>query len=589
MYVAIHVNAMYEKSLDGWNLTGVFQSWEAVSWFGKERASWANGVSASEMFSWLKACCKGKKQVTVWGWNIWPMVCLSRLVNEINEKRFVLDVSGDRPKGCFIAADPPTIIKVQTPEGCTLKFIDLANFGIEPSDYSVDGNAGKLAATKQAVMDYCQLCYDWEMGPPASTAASQAWKCYKAMYEPPSQWASIPPISAGQSRLEEAAYFGGRCECVRLGSFTDRLYHLDISSMYTAIGRNAMFPRAYVTSWDRHNGSTAPPYATRFANAFTSDYLAIADVTLRTPENWYPVSDLAREHHINELWAPAVRSVDERVIWPIGEFRTALCGPELALAVASNHVKEWHRVQYYEPEALMADWSKFALAMREGVKRSKYRHLSRCAKKIINSLPGKWGQREKVWVDYDQSFYPLDHWGEEHGAHPVTGAMTQFRIIAGKCQYLDGDNLAKDACPAVAAYWTSYGRMALLSMIIQAGWLHTYYYDTDSLIVDYQGFISLEAAGFISPGGLDKPGKLRIVADDVDTKILGIRRYYHAGKWHVAGPPIGDIHHQGFGRQLWKHNVGESVANIEYSHGIKNYKHGVVKADGSIEPFRIEE
>jgi hypothetical protein len=248
----------------------------------------------------------------------------------------------------------------------------------------------------------------------------------------------------------------------------------------------------------------------------------------------------------------------------------------------------------------MASWSKFALEMRAAVKAGPLKRLSNCCKKIINSLPGKWGQRMKTWVDFascDQPEEPhalREDWFQEWGKHPVSGEITAYRTIAGQTQYQDNEELTATSCPSVAAFWTAYGRVCLLGLIYEAGSDHVYYYDTDSLIVDQAGYDALALAGCLSetsPGGL----KLKEQADNGE--ILGIRRYRIGERWCVSGPFGGENsltgpqleweESEGFAGQLWHRNVGDPVRRTVKAGWRGKYHHGVVGPDGRVSPFRV--
>ena len=563
LYGAIHVLGVYAPSDDYAHSSGRLDNWEAVTWKGKE-THWSKGLTAHEFWDWLNNLpC----DVTIYGWKIWQAWCLLDGVAEIASGRIKCNTSGLKPKHIFIAGDPPTIIIIGTAKGNSVKLIDLANYGIGPGNFRwLCGFAMKAAK------DYHQLCKDVMMGEPQATAASQAWHSYQLFHKPENP--ADPESSCGATDLEEAAYFGGRAECGRLGKFDEKLYHVDTNAMYTTIGLNSDFPRALVGCWQRNSYSFAPP---------KNNYLRIADVTIRTDKPWYPATDMVR---VTELRQPDRRDNAERVIYPIGTFRTALCEPELQLAEQYGHVKEYHRVQYYEPAPLMESWSKWALAAREAVKTGHLAHMATCIKKIINSLPGKWGQRVKQFKDFSplDLYEPEEHretnWCLEWGRHPKTGELTQYRTIGGHCQYLDREELAKGACPAVAAFWTSYGRIDLLTKIIIPTGDNWYYCHTDGAVVNEQGLRALTLAPTC-------PGGLRLTASGNDGKIIGVQGYYLEGSWHVAGG-INEAEDEGFGRQMWKHKAGYPIQHVaDQIDKIRTYNHGTVTKDGRVLPFVV--
>lgn len=547
---------------------------------------------------WINLRNQARKNGTIWviGWRMWPAWCLLQGKREIDEQRLLLDIrSGEdtaeafgkkprKPQGLFVAENPPTIICLQVPGGGRIKMIDLANYGILEEDLEAEEEEGKLSATIVAIKSYYQLCKTYDMGSMQTTAASQAWYCFRRSHM--SQPVTVHPMEKVLA-LEQAAYYGGRCECVRIGRFQKKLYHLDVNSMYTALGLLANFPFRHKCTWNESDNVT-PPMPSFMAHA-------VADVTIKTINNHWPARESVKK---DPFRPPARRSGRERIIYPVGEFRTALCGPELFHAMDMGVIQKWHRIQYYECSPVMRDWSQWALMMRATLKTQGFGHMARCAKKIMNSLPGKWGQRNKRWVDWvspdpeKSKERNQDEWFQEWGLHPNGDEMTPYRTIAGQTQYQDREELCMTSCPSIAGFWTSYGRQFLLGAIIHCGLEHVYYYDTDSLIVDQEGYDRMNSNSCCHQL---EPLKWKVKEVDDDVEILGIRRYRFGPRWCVAGPfggvvtgsgsPGEFVEHEGFGHQLWHRSVGDPVEIKRIVRWQKNYHHGHVDNDGIVWPF----
>lgn len=606
---AIYVHGSYEKKHQEYmgkapdNLSfGKLVAWQLHFFtrlqYGFASGTWRDGKETGDFWNNIRGWARMSGTVWIWGWRIWPSWCLLEGTKEVSEGRLILDIrekedstpgGGNRPHratGLFVAEDPPTIICLAVPGGGRIKIVDLANYGIEPEDFGVDGPAGALSATVHAVKEYVRLCKIYDLGSCQTTAASQAWYCYRRshMKHP----ITVHPVEKVLA-LEQAAYYGGRCECVRIGHFRKKLYHLDVNSMYTSLGLIQQFPFRHCSSWDESNG-TKPPMPSHVK-------LAIADVTIETSYASWPAREKVK---VDPFGSSARRSGRERVIYPVGAFRTALAGVELLVAIDSGAVKKFHRIQYYDPAPLMESWCISALLMRESLKENGFYSLSRCAKKIMNSLPGKWGQRLKKWVDFTSGpFIPYldsspDEWYQEWGRHPDTEEITPYRTIAGQTQYQDREELAAVSCPSIAAFWTSAGRMYLYGAISAVGIEHVYYYDTDSMIVDQTGYDTINSLGQIHES---QPGKFKVKEESDDVEILGIRRYRFGHRWCVAGPfggmvsgtgaPGEFVQHEGFGSQMWHRSVGDAVEIKRLARWRKEYHHGTVDKDGIISPFRV--
>ncbi len=581
---------------------GKLKSWEAC-FFNREkdsfgRSHWHDGKDSEDFWRTLRLITKSSGTVWIWGWKIWPAWCLLDGIKEISEQRLILNIRDSkeqppgvvaRPRrtdGLFVADNPPTIICLAVPGGGRIKIIDLANYGIEPEDFGVNGPQGALAATVHALKEYVRLCKAYDMGSCQTTAASQAWYCYRRSHM--DYPVTVTPTEKVLA-LEQAAYYGGRCECMRLGHFKEKLYHFDVNSMYTSIGVNLMFPQRHCSTWDE-SMEGHPPIPSHMK-------LGIADVTIDAPWPLWPARESVKTHHDKPPCRPTGR---ERIIYPIGIFRTALAGPELMNAIDQGVIIQWHRIQYYDPAPLMHHWSVWALNMRESFQNKGFKSLRRCVKKIMNSLPGKWGQRIKRWMDVDWQPSPKseegrpDEWFMEWGIHPANGEITTFRTVAGQTQYQDREELSPVSCPSVAAFWTSAGRCALAGLICCADAKNVYYYDTDSLIVNEQGKERLVKCGLVHD---TRPGHLKLKETSDDVEILGIRRYRFGPRWCVAGPFGGEktgigapgvLHeHEGFGHQMWHQSVGDSVKVKRQAKWRREYKHGIVLPDGKISPFVV--
>lgn len=584
---------LFFGKLKSWELHTFDRVKEAFS-----RGQWHNGEDANDCWRTIQQWARKNGTVWLFGWKIWPAWCLLRGKTEVDEQRLVLDIregedpfpgcGGKPPRatGLFIAENPPTIICLAVPGGGRIKIIDLANYGIEPEDFGVDGPVGALSATVHAVKEYIRLCHVYNMGSLQTTAASQAWYCYRRSHM--SHHIIVHPQEKVLA-LEQAAYYGGRCECVRLGHFKKRLYHLDVNSMYTSIGLAINYPARHVSTWIEELG-VKPPFC-------SYQYGMIADVSIETTFPGWPTRESAL-HYPDKI--PARKSGRERIIYPVGAFRTALAGLDLFSAINSGVVKKWHRVQYYQINQIMQSWSTWALQMRESLRENGFASLSRCAKKIMNSLPGKWGQRLKKWVDHP-TLHPdvgghedVGEWFQEWGKHPSNGEITPYRTIAGQTQYQDREELSAVSCPSIAAFWTAAGRTFLYGAIQNCGIEHVYYYDTDSLIVDEVGFERMSAQDLISQ---TEHGRWKVKEQSDDVEILGIRRYRFGKRWCVAGPfggvvdgdgkPGEFVEHEGFGAQLWHRSVGDALEIKRQAKWRKEYKHGAVDKDGIVWPFVV--
>lgn len=597
-YVANHgfPNSIHMPNLR-WGVLHGWQQWHGKLDGGKwVYGEWSNGKMAAEFWDRIRRVASQFGTVWVFAWDVWPAWCALEGKKEIDEGRLLLNIRqakgdnhlpGGRPRvpdGLFVAENPPTIICLAVPGGGRIKMVDLRNYGITPEAYAIKDSHGIMEATVQAVKDYHRLCTTYDLGSLQTTAAAQAWYCYRRSHM--THKIQVHPIDKALS-LERAAYYGGRCECFRLGTFRQKLYHLDVNSMYTALGMIQLFPTRLVVTFNKGEGV--------LADYLRDNCFMVADVTIETSIPQWPAREKVK---IDADIEPYQRGGRERVIYPVGKFRTALCGVELLLAATSGVIKDWHRVQYYEQEPIMKHWCQWALNARQDIGLSPLRHLKGVMKKIMNALPGKWGQRAKQWVDLappglgSDIPFDVDQWLMEWGGNPVSGDLTQYRTIAGQTQFLSQELLCNNSCPVVSAAWTAFGRQFLWSIIQEAGMENVYYCDTDSVIVNEAGMSALMGSGAVHES---IPGRMKLRESSDDVQILGIRRYRFGPRWCVAGPFGGEVkgeelppsweEHEGFGGQLWHASVGHSVRVKRKAKWRKEYHHGMVGDDGVVLPF----
>jgi hypothetical protein len=288
---------------------------------------------------------------------------------------------------------------------------------------------------------------------------------------------------------------------------------------------------------------------------------------------------------------PLRRNTD--TIYPVGRFTTTLAGPELADALDHNRVKQLHWAAWYEMGRPLSSFCDTIYALRCRAEEEENKPLAAYSKRLLVTLPGKIGQRSKVWEESPKGDGDVLY-GEWFG-RSTTGFPTRYRSIAGYVQREVDMGFAPDSVPAMASFVTSAGRIRLLQAIRCAGWDHVYYCDTDSLFVDQAGRDRLELGGWIKPGVL---GKLQVKSGPGPVEIRGIKYYVEDGRTVCAGMPRGIAEPVGDGLHEWQSMVpsqyirkGLRPGTIRVLHQYKRtvqYTHGIVGSDGRVAPFYLE-
>jgi hypothetical protein len=218
--------------------------------------------------------------------------------------------------------------------------------------------------------------------------------------------------------------------------------------------------------------------------------------------------------------------------------------------------------------------------------------VSMWAKSVMVSLAGKLGYRRKSWeVDpLAVCSRPWDEWYQHDGQ----GGMERWRSLGSVCQREVTGGYGPDACPAMAAFITSHGRLRLLQAIRIAGLEHVAYCDTDSLVCDEIGYANLCNAGYNSSRNL---GDLVLVSGPVDAEICGIKHYVEDGRVKCSGSPKGTYVTSADGARQWytpaiasgcseRRAVGR-IASLVDRPSVGTYTHGIVQPDGIVRPFTL--
>lgn len=288
--------------------------------------------------------------------------------------------------------------------------------------------------------------------------------------------------------VERRAYAGGRNECFRMGKVPGRVYVNDVNSMYPW----AMLKYKYPV---RHVSFRKASSLENVEQLIRDGYLICCDALVDTPE-------------------PIFHLKAERLIFPTGRFWTSLCTPELVEAIKRGYLKQVKNVSIYEGKAIFAPYVEYMYKQRLAAKKDKDAVHDLMYKMFLNTLYGKFGQKNEKWEAIDETdpydVQLLQVWD------PVERKMHQYKIFGGnvfKKQDDPDDIEATNSAPAIAAHVTANARMLLWTVFEAAGRENVYYCDTDSVFTNYQGYVNLRDSGWIDDRklgalGMEKHGFL---------------------------------------------------------------------------------
>lgn len=392
------------------------------------------------------------------------------------------------------------------------------------------------------------------------TAASQAWNAYRHAYSDAPLFIHRDP---GALELERSAYKGGRCEAYRLGDQGKGLwYQLDCNSLYPAVMYREPMPVKLIGRRDFVPLHRLP--------ALLDKYAVIADVKLVTDQPAFPLT------------------YDGRLVFPVGTFRTTLATPELRLAVKLGAVNHIYGLTYYERQPIFRQFvSHF---YRERLKAAAAGDVAGelVGKLLLNALSGKFGQRRTVWRRL--AACDPEEVGQERAYLADEDRWTEQRWLGGSYSERQQEGETASSMPSVAAHITSAGRAYLWSLIQIAGASHVLYVDTDSLIVDYWGYVAL--ADQIHPTRL---GSLKIEGEAAELEIWGAKNYRFGDKLRRRGiretaVPAGEgrVRQERWRSTQWglRHGILDRVV-IEQAELATSgpYVKGRVLGDGSVVPL----
>lgn len=473
--------------------------------------------------------------------------------------------AADSLQGAVVIEDPPNLCSfwLSANKG-HITWVDTRNYAVDLPSYLQHGS-GSRSHISWWFRGYHAACRKHKLGSLQTTAASQAFHGFRSGH-----YTGGIYCDADESHLSivAAGYCGGRCEAFRLGVAPHPLWNLDYRACYPYVCRYRSLP-------SRCNGRV--PGGRSFQPASANDWRnAIATVTLRCVTADYPYKS----------------GLD--TVWPIGQFRTTLCGPELADAVSRGAVVAVHEAIYYDMGECLASFSQSLFDLRCESEATGNSPLAKTAKAIAVALPGKLGQRNRRWETVTDVVSP-DSWGLWHGVDQH-GRHVRYRSIAGVVQREVSGDYCYDSVPEIAAFITSYARVMLLEAIRTAGREHVWYVDTDSLIVDEIGLYKIQESELYA---MKTWGKLGWRWGPLPVEIIGIKAYIAGGNWTCAGLPRGakierdgsaayELYETVYHAAQHGHKPEARRAVFTYRRDL-SYHHGVVHPDGRITPLVIND
>lgn len=196
--------------------------------------------------------------------------------------------------------------------------------------------------------------------------------------------------------------------------------------------------------------------------------------------------DIIAEVEINTSEARYPMRTKSGIFYPVGRFKTVLCGPEIREAHKRGELVRIGKGYPYQMAHLMRPWALWVRGLMDGDDPELPPSVHVMLKGWSRSVPGKWAARTSELVDvrYD----PRPGWEIEDGALMPGSTPAIFMRVEHEYRTYACDVDAENSFPAVLAFVQSYTRLALSNLVDEIGEavLQT---NTDGCLIDAVRFV----------------------------------------------------------------------------------------------------
>lgn len=528
--------------------------------------------TANDFIDILRTYCTGKKTIYVLAHNIkfdimvlnLPMSLAKRSFTSklpiINERMFIWNATINNGKAVFIDTANYCVISVEQLGNDLGKPKGIVDFTNVSDDELRKYCVNDVEILEEFVLAYVKFISDNQLGTFKMTLASQSLTAWRRRFMFKTvvihdNWRALS--------LERKSYHGGRTECFYIGEAPEQdYYYVDVNSMYPFIMKESRVPTVLLkqiltTDLDK-------------LQKCVNKYYVIADVEIDTLLPAYPLVH------------------KDKLLFPIGKFRTVLHHRELSYALQHDHITKVHRICVYDHAPIFGHYVDFFYALKKQTKIDGNKSWNIISKYFLNSLYGKMAQTGVIQEIVPGEYKMIIERTQGHELHTFNypSEINWFGTIIRETRKGESSY----SFPACAGAITANARMYLWSLIECADRQNVYYCDTDSLIVNKQGYDNL--APFLNN---DTLGMLKLEKSSPFMHIFGAKDYAFGS----------DFKHKGIspkakylGRFKWQAlqfggifpwmNEGTSVlpsAKYIVKQRKEDYRKGVVASDGYVTPL----
>ena len=380
---------------------------------------------------------------------------------------------------------------------------------------------------RKFIENFRDMIVEHRWGTMKPTASGQARAIFtRRMSQNEDDYWQWPVINDNKvSRLmERLSYCGGRAEDWWHGPLDETMYQVDVRSMYPSVMHGNEY--SIIPAHGLQYCNERPSELVLLEEALMDGMGAVAEVVINTDVPAYPMKGLN----------------GGTTTFPIGRFVTMLSTPELQHALDNSHIESVLAIQLYRRFAVFNSFVSHLYDLREKFDRAGQPAMSRMCKLMLNSGYGRFSQYDRKWTRMegpppeDRGADPRMHWRHWTESGLESGKVVEYQAIGQSwwSREITSKQLADTALPVIASEITGYARMKLWGYMLQAGLENVAYVDTDGLIVNQEGYDSLDVSDEPRMGelGLQNYGSGTVIHNIKDyvapsgfeQKISGVRK-----------------------------------------------------------------
>lgn len=537
------------------------------------KPEWVRFTTNEQLYRFIQSKLRSKIKLYVWCHNSnfdYPVLRLFEWLSDIGAEMQVAVISA-----------PPTIVRYRINQS-TIILLDTLNIWRVPLEtlgtivgtYKLpmpDKTASQeqwdeygrqdVEIIRKAVTGWADFLMVNDYGGFSSTLAAQSMRLYRHRF-------LTTKIAIHDNEkaleLERNCYHGGRNEAYFIGRKQQRYKLLDVNSMYPYVMSSNRYPNKLF----RVRENIQP----NFLSYAISQWLCCGKFLISTDTPVYPVVK------------------DNKLIFPIGTFDCYLSTPEIVYALEHNHIQKCYQLAMYEHAYLFTEFITYLYDKRRKAESEDAPTDAYLYKILMNSHYGKWGQKgyhTKYIGEAKNNEYKTETIIDGETGKPIKRVQFGTRI---SLQFEQGS--ARDSFPAIAAHVTAYARMYLWQLIVKAGQRNVLYVDTDSLLVNNNGYRNLRT--FLDSTAL---GALKLEGTYDEIEIYGCKDYRFGTKERHKGVKrkaewltdnsVRQDRWESLKGMMRKGRIHEPRTKTIVKTLHRNYTKGIINNNGIVEPINL--